>query len=74
MSGQSFTHQLKIEGMHCASCAMGIDLQLEDVPGVISAETSFAKSVTVLRVDTPEFDLSVIRTAVEDLGYGLAKE
>lgn len=74
MSKQLFTHQLKIEGMHCASCAMGIDLQLEDVPGVISAETSFAKSVTVLKVDSTEFDLSAIHAAIEDQGYSVTKE
>ncbi len=36
--------KLKIDGMHCTSCAMTIDGDLEDyVKGVKSAKTSYAK-------------------------------
>ncbi len=35
--------KLKIEGMHCSSCAMSIDMDLEDLKGVKSANTSYAK-------------------------------
>ena len=29
--------KLKIEGMHCSSCAMSIDMDLEDLKGIKSA-------------------------------------
>ena len=35
--------KLKIEGMHCSSCAMSIDMDLEDLAGIKSATTSYAK-------------------------------
>lgn len=38
--------KLKIEGMHCSSCAMSIDMDLEDLKGVKSANTSYAKQVS----------------------------
>lgn len=34
---------LAIEGMHCTSCAMTIDEELEDLPGVKRAKTSYAR-------------------------------
>lgn len=41
------TIKLKIEGMHCTSCAMSIDGDLEDyVKGVKNARTNYAKSET----------------------------
>ena len=43
-SGQEVV--LKIDGMHCTSCSLSIDGELEDLPGVISASTSYAKSIT----------------------------
>ncbi len=34
---------LAITGMHCTSCAMNIDGELEDAAGVEIAQTSYAK-------------------------------
>ena len=38
---------LKIKGMHCTSCAMNIDGELEDTKGVKEANTSYAKQKTI---------------------------
>ena len=43
--------KLKIEGMHCASCAMNIDFDLEDLDGVKSSNTNYAKSETEVEFD-----------------------
>ena len=41
-----------IIGMHCSSCAMSIDGDLEDyVTGVISAKTNYAKQVCEVEFD-----------------------
>lgn len=47
----------KISGMHCTSCALNIDLDLEEVEGVRKSNTSYAKQETVV-----EFDSDIIRT------------
>ena len=36
--------KFKIIDMHCTSCAMTIDMDLEDLDGVTKAQTSYAKS------------------------------
>ena len=38
--------KLKISGMRCASCAMTIDEELEELDGVTEAKTSYRKQVT----------------------------
>jgi copper chaperone len=63
------THTFRIEGMHCASCALLIDDCLQDLPGVRSTQTT-AKA----RLSTVELDLSRSRpedviSAIEQLGY-----
>ena len=35
--------KLKIDGMHCTSCAMNIDFGLEDLEGIKSVKTRYAK-------------------------------
>ncbi len=34
----------KIQGMHCTSCAMNIDGELEDTEGIKEAKTNYAKT------------------------------
>ena len=40
-----------IGGMHCTSCAMNIDGELEDTPGVKEANTSYVKQRTEVLYD-----------------------
>lgn len=42
---------LKIDGMHCASCAMNIDFDLEELAGIKAVKTSYAKQETVVEYD-----------------------
>ncbi len=57
--------KLKIIGMHCTSCAMSIDGDLEDTEGVKSAKTSYASQVCEVEFEeekvTPEKIISIIR-------------
>lgn len=61
--------ELKIDGMHCSSCSLNIDGELEDLDGVISADTSYAKGTTVVEFDESEVDSSKIIDAINHLGY-----
>lgn len=60
---------LKIEGMHCTSCAMNIDGALEDTEGVISASTSYAKAEVKVSFDPKKMNEAAIKKIVADQGY-----
>lgn len=61
---------LKIEGMHCTSCAMNIDGDLEDnVNGVTSANTNYVKQETVVEFDESITNIDQIIKQVSETGY-----
>ncbi len=60
---------LKITGMHCTSCAMNIDGDLEDfVKGVKSAKTNYAKQETEVEFEE-EVKIEQIIAQIEETGY-----
>jgi copper chaperone CopZ len=63
----------KIEGMHCTSCAMNIDGELEDTDGVKSAETSYVKSETVVSYDSSKVSETKLREVIEALDYKVSE-
>lgn len=63
---------LKISGMHCTSCSLSIDGELEDTPGVITSNTSYAKSVTKVEVMPGEVSREQLVKVIESLGYQVA--
>jgi copper chaperone CopZ len=67
-----FKQIFKVDGMHCTSCAMSIDGDLEDTEGVKEANTNFAKSTTEVRYDTEKIDNQKIIEVIKKAGY-LAK-
>ena len=69
MSGTTVRQVLRITGMHCPSCATAIDLDLEDLPGVVEASTSFARGTTVVAFDPAQVDLATLVAAVREAGY-----
>lgn len=63
------TEKLKVKGMHCGSCAMSIDEELEELAGVTEAKTSYRKEVTEVSFDESLVDLDAIRKTISSLGY-----
>lgn len=61
----------KIDGMHCTSCSMNIDGELEDTKGVISATTSYAKATTRIEFDENLVSKEELIKVVEKLDYQL---
>lgn len=59
---------LKINGMHCASCAMNIDGELEDLD-VKESKTSYAKAETTVVFDENTVSVENIIRAIQSLGY-----
>lgn len=61
--------KIKIDGMHCTSCSMNIDGELEDIDGVISANTSYAQQQTTVEYDPQKVTLEEIAAVIQNLGY-----
>jgi copper chaperone CopZ len=61
--------KLKIEGMHCTSCAMNIDFDLEDLEGVESVNTSYARQECEVEFDEEKIQLQQIQDQVKKTGY-----
>ncbi len=69
MSGGTTRRTLRIAGMHCASCAMAIDLELEELPGVAETRTSFARATTEVAYDPSRVSLDAVIAAIGVAGY-----
>lgn len=63
----------KISGMHCNSCAMNIDGELEDTGKVISVSTSYAKGQTVVEFDPHKISEEEIKEIIGKVGYTAEK-
>lgn len=64
---------LKISGMHCVACSLNIDGELEDLPGVKSAKTSYAKSETVVEFNSKQITPAKIMATIKKTGYEVVK-
>ena len=55
--------------MHCSSCAMSIDMDLEDLKGVKSANTSYAKQVSEVEYFEEQITEDTIINQIKKTGY-----
>ncbi len=65
--------ELVIEGMHCGSCAMNIDEELEELEGVSEAKTSYRKQTTDVIFDETRTNVEAIQRTIQALGYEAAR-
>ena len=61
----------KIEGMHCASCALVIESDLEDAG--VRAVCSYAKQTLVAEFDEKKVSEKNIADVVKNAGYTIAR-
>jgi copper chaperone CopZ len=61
--------EFEIDGMHCTSCSMSVDGELEDLDGVYNASTSYAKQKCIVEYDPKKINTDKIKSTVENLGY-----
>ncbi len=59
---------LKITGMHCTSCAMNIDGELEDL-GVKEVRTNYSKGITEVEYDSEKIKIEKIQETIQKMGY-----
>lgn len=61
--------KFKIIGMHCSSCSLTIDMDLEDLDGVNKVRTSYAKSETEIEFDPQKISEQIILETIKKSGY-----
>ncbi len=61
--------ELHIEGMHCGSCAVGIQMLVEQMDGVKSAEVSYQGKKGVFEFDPEKTSKEAIVKSIGELGY-----
>ena len=61
------TTQLKLSGMHCVSCSLLIEGELEDIG--VKAKAHYAKQVVDCTYDENKITIENIQAVIEKLGY-----
>lgn len=61
--------KLVIEGMHCTSCAMNIDWDLEDLKGVKSAKTIYSRQECEVEFDEEIVPIEEVIRTIQKTGY-----
>lgn len=62
-------YKFSITGLDCSSCAVDIDLALEELDGVHKSNTIFAKNTTQVDIDENLVKPSQIIHHLKNLGY-----
>jgi len=65
---------LKINGIHCASCVLKIEKGLSREAGIASANINFALGTLAVAYDSQKIDLAEIKAKIKDLGYEVEEE
>lgn len=60
---------IPIGGMHCASCAAGIERAFKKNPGIFSADVNYAAGKAAVEYDTSRVKISDIHKIIKDAGY-----
>ncbi|KKR01025.1 MAG: hypothetical protein UT26_C0036G0004 [Microgenomates group bacterium GW2011_GWC1_39_12] len=61
------TKTLKLSGMHCVSCSMLIEGELEDIG--VQAKANYAKQLVEVAFDEKKIAEEAIVAVIEKLGY-----
>ena len=60
---------MNIEGMHCGSCAIGIQMITSQIDGVTSSEVSYEGKKGVFEFDSAKTNKEALQKAIAELGY-----
>ena len=60
---------LNIQGMHCGSCAVGIQMLTSQMDGVKSSEVSYEGKKGTIEFDPAKVTKEQIIKGIEELGY-----
>jgi len=65
------TEQYKIQGMHCASCALNIENKLKKEKGIKLVAVNYTNNNLYIKYDQKQIDLNKIKKIIKDIGYQL---
>lgn len=63
--------RIGIDGMTCEGCVASVTRVLKALPGVEQVDVSLAAGSASVRYDAARTNVPVMRTAIEDAGYGV---
>jgi Cu+-exporting ATPase len=66
--------ELKISGMHCATCAVNIEESLSKIKDVEKAQVNFGTDTARVEFDPGKVTLGEIEQAVKEAGYGVVNQ
>ena len=69
MDESSRVVRLKVEGMHCRSCSMLVDMTLQELDGVESSTTDLANGISTVAFDPAAVAVEDLIAAVRAAGY-----
>lgn len=55
--------------MHCTSCSMRIDGDLEEISGVKSSVTNFARGIADIEYDENKVQIETLKDVIQQAGY-----
>ncbi len=58
-----------VSGMHCNSCAQLIEIELQDLPGVKTANVDYASEKAIVEFDAAKLTEQKIIEAIKKSGY-----
>lgn len=61
--------ELKLSGLHCTSCSLTIENELEETPGITTADVHYAQSIAKVQYDPNQTTPDRIKAVIEQLGY-----
>lgn len=61
--------KLNIEGMHCGSCALGIQMLLQNTEGVVNSFANYEAKSGEVEFDDKKIKVEDMLKAIAELGY-----
>ncbi|EKF87045.1 heavy metal translocating P-type ATPase [Methanobacterium formicicum] len=66
--------EIKISGMHCASCALNVEKSLQGLEGVEDAQVNFGTEKATVEYHPDKVELRDLEKSVEDVGFAVVNE
>jgi len=67
---ETTTVRLRTTGMHCQSCSMLVQMNVEELPGVESVSSDFRSGITEVTYDPDQLSVGGIVDTIVAAGYG----
>lgn len=73
-SADGATVTIRVEGMHCASCASSIEKKLKATEGVEEVRVSYDKKEAWVKYDDQKTSVAKLREAINSTGFKAVEE